>query len=194
MQDTNISVLEGNGRTQNRFVDKPATVRSLDSVVDSIRQKATPNDRLLVFVTNHGNLVNGQCNVNAYDNTISEKDFEQMMQDLPTNFGIFYFAQCYSGGFAERMGYGRNIGISNASREENSNARGKDIGANFTRYLFPTILKASQTIENAFDRAARRDTGMWNWIIHPITINTEHPQLRYQNADPSQLYIGSTSP
>ena len=81
VSDADISVLEGDGRTKNRFVDKSATTRNLDSVVDSIRQKATPNDRLLVYVTNHGFLENGQCNVKSYDGTIWEKDFEQMMQE-----------------------------------------------------------------------------------------------------------------
>ena len=201
VSDVDISVLEGDGRTQNRFVDEPATTRNLDFVVDSIRQKATPNDRLLVYVTNHGGLVNGQCNVEAYDGTIWEKDFEQMMQDLPTNFGLFYFAQCHSGGFVERMGYGRNIGMSNALREEKSNGQSKFgpfklRGNHFTHYLFPRILKNGITIEQGFDRAVKRDTSKLRILTEPINFNmgVETPQLRYQNADPSQLYLGSTSP
>ena len=202
VSDTDISVLEGDGRTQNRFVDKAATTRGLDPVVDSIRQKATSNDRLLVYVTNHGKLVNGQCNVEAYDGTIWEKDFEQMMQDLPTNFGLFYFAQCYSGGFTERMGYGRNIGMSNAGKEEKSwGSFPENIANYFTHLLFPQILKGF-TIEDVYDGAVRKDTGILQRInpIKPLEVNypsikfSETPQLRWQNADPSQLYLGSTSP
>lgn len=206
VSDADISVLEGDGRTQNRFVDKPATTRGLDSVVDSIRQKASPNDKLLVYVTNHGNLVNGQCNVKTYDGTIWEKDFEQMMQDLPTNFGLFYFAQCHSGGFAERMGYGRNIGMSNADRNGESNGN-IQVGAYFTHFLFPNILVPGKNIETAFDEAVFEDTsrtrmnefGRIEGKIYPykedeIGSALEIPQLRWQNADPSQLYLGSTSP
>ena len=205
VSDADISVLEGDGRTQNRFVDKPATARNLDSVVDSIRQKASPNDRLLVYITNHGNLVNGQCNVEAYYETIWEKDFEQMMQDLPTNFGLFYFAQCHSGGFAERMGYGRNIGMSNADREGESFGRDyQNVGAYFTHFLFPNILVPGKTIETAFDEAVFENTstkrllheeGRKEGLLYPIGGKAiEIPQLRWQNADPSKLYLGSTSP
>lgn len=190
VSDTDISVLEGDGRTRNRFVDKSATIRNLDSVVDSIRQKATPDDRLLVYITNHGNISNGQCYVSAYDDTIWEKDFEQMMQDLPVNFGLFYFAQCYSGGFAERMGYGRNIGMSNASRDEQS-AGSILKGACFTPYLFSRVLKEGVTIEGAFDSAVIRDTHL---LSHSRLTIGETPQLRWQNANPSELYLGSTSP
>ena len=185
VSDANISVLEGDGTTQNRFVDKPATTKNLDSVVDSIRQKVTPNDRLLVYLTNHGNLVNGQCNVKAYDGTIWEKDFEKMMQDLPTNFGLFYFAQCYSGGFAERMGYGKNIGISNSNRNGASHGRHQDnIGACFTHFLFPEILKPGITVLDSFEYANSKLCSHCE----------DRPQLRWQNANPSELYLGSTSP
>ncbi len=198
VSDADISVLEGDGMTQNRFVNKSATARNLNSVVDSIRQKATPNDRLLVYVTNNGNLVNGQCNVKVYDGTIWEKDFEQMMQDLPANFGLFYFAQCYSGGFAERMGYGKNIGMSNASRQEVSWGNfDKNVANIFTHHLFPRILEGD-TIEEAFDYAVRKDTSLIRrkFLIDAsaVTLSTVTPQLRWQNADPSQLYLGSTSP
>lgn len=189
VSDVDISVLEGDGITKNRFVNRSATILNLESTVDSIRQEVTANDRLLVYVTNHGNLVNGQCKLAAYDGTIWEKDFEKMMQDLPVNFGLFYFAQCSSGGFAERMGYGRNIGMSNAARGEIS--YGNDgIGAQFTHWLFPRILGEDVVIEKAFDKSIMRDTC---WGIDPINFFLkETPQLRWQNADPSQLCLNPT--
>ena len=54
VSDSDIFVLEADGRTQNRFVDAPATIRSLESTVNSIRRKANPSDRLFVYITNHG--------------------------------------------------------------------------------------------------------------------------------------------
>jgi hypothetical protein len=190
--DLDILALEGDGITKKRFVDKAATIRNLDSAIDSIRQKANKNDKLLVYVTNHGNLVNGQRTFDAYDGKIWEKDFEQMIQDLPINFGLFYFAQCYSGGFAERVGYGRNIGMANANRKEMSYGKfSKKRGSNFTHYLFPSILNHDLTIEQVFDEAVRKDTGFWEGIIHPTSISLQNPQLMWQNADPSKLYLTS---
>ncbi|GEM_PF-3388948 len=225
---SNISALEGDGRTTNRFVDKPATMRSLDDVVDSIRKKASPNDRLLVYVANHGVLENGQCGVLAYDGVIWEKEFEQLMQDLPVNFGLFYFAQCFSGGFSERMGYGRNICMSNANRTgfgykssqsvylgnsqyRYNSSRGR-VAAFFTHFLFPNILNPAKSVEEAFDEAVYEDTSIKRRIgigrrhgdhhiwseVSGIWLERETPQLRWQNADPSQLHLGyglsSTAP
>lgn len=181
---SNISALEGDGQTHHRFVKHPAKLRSLDRVVDSIRQKATADDMLLVFVTNHGNLVNGRCNVNAYRGHIWEEDFQKVMTDLPVNLGVFYFAQCFSGGFAERMGYGRNIGISESGRNEPGIANYD--GIPFTQNLFPRLLNPKTTISDAFDHAAQRTFFEVNIGRHD---EIPTPQLRWQNANPSRLYL-----
>ena len=158
ISDSDIAVLEGDGKTQNRFVDAPATAKNLESEIDKIRKKADSNDRLLVYVTNHGKLINGQCNFDTYDGVVWENDFEKMAQDIPVNFGVFYFAQCHSGGFAERMGYGKNIGMSSTNREKTSQGRQNGIGAYFTYRLFDSIMVPDMTIENAFDSTI--DTGI----------------------------------
>ena len=71
--DSHISALEGDGKTRNRFVNKSATIENLYSAIDSVRQKANSNDRLLVYVTNHGFLKNGQSVVSAHDGFIWER-------------------------------------------------------------------------------------------------------------------------
>lgn len=201
--DQNIRVLEGCGRTENRFDDNSATAKNLESAIDSVRQIAQPKDRLLVFITNHGSLVNGQSNFSTYDGLIWEADFEKMIQDLSINFGLFYFAQCHSGGFAERVGYGKNIGMSNVLREETAHGLDQSLcgliaprGAHFNHYIFPQVLRAGVTIERAFNMAVKRNTSRLRFLTQPLNCNigTETPQLRWQNADPSQLYLGSTSP
>jgi hypothetical protein len=152
-------------------------------------------------MTNHGSLVNGRCNIKTYDGLIWEKEFEEIMRDLPVNFGLFYFAQCHAGGFAERMGYGRNIGMSNASRNEKSIGLWKrDIGVYFTYNLFPGILYKS--IETAFDRAVFLETGILKKLStvkptdYDYPILSRHsiitPQLRWQNANPLKLNLGNT--
>jgi hypothetical protein len=191
VDDKDIGVLEGDGKTKNRFVDRPATVKDLECMVDKVRQKSTTNDRLLVYVTNHGILENGQCGVQAHDGIMWEKDFEKIMQDIPVNFGVYYFSQCFSGGFAERMGYENNIGISSTNKKTPAYGTGKKTGSDFTNYLFPNILKSDHTIEEAFDKAVKCDTWLWYGALCPGCINSEIPQLRYQNAIPSELFLGS---
>lgn len=185
--DSDIFCLEGDGRTNNRFVKMPATIKSLDSTIDSIRQKAKSNDKLLVFVTNHGGPYNGQSYFLTHGNVgLLEKDFEEMMQDIPVNFGLFYFSQCHSGGFAERMGCGKNIGLSSSTKEEETGSLG---GQLYTQSLFKRILKPGIDIETAFDQA----TSYRATLPYRLTGIYVNPQLRWQNADPSQLYLGSTS-
>lgn len=199
VSDENILILEGSGR-RNRLVDMAATAKNLDSAVSSIRKKSNSKDRLLFYVTNHGFLRNRQCYIKTEDGFISEQDFEKMMQDLPVNFGVFYFSQCYSGGFAERMGYGNNIGMSNVTRKEESFGRwDKGVGACFTWFLFPEILIPRRTIETAFDEAVFENTsperlfhkrGRKEGRVYPRgkrAIKT--PQLRWQNANPSKLCL-----
>ena len=131
-----------------------------------------------------------------------------MTQYLPVNFGLFYFAQCFSGGFAERMGYGRNIGMSTADREKGSfGSFRRGVGNYFTQFLFPRVLDGGVTIETAFDEAVYENTslkrmngyGRKQGLIYPLKkdivgFGIETPQLRWQDADPSQLYLGSSSP
>jgi len=208
--DSNILVLEGDGSTRNRFVDGPATIKSLDEAFDLIRQTAKPNDRLLSYVTNHGNIAYGQSYFNAHDGTIWEGDFEKITSNLPVNLGLFYFAQCNSGGFAERMGYGRNIGMSSASREENSHGglainratkeeiKSRSVGNYFSQFLFPEIMGKGKTIESAFDEAVFEDTSderlngigrKEGFMYNDGSLGLETPQLRWQNADPSKLCL-----
>lgn len=194
----NIISLEAEGRGRNRFIDDSATRQNLELAFDIVRKSAGPNDRLFSYVTNHGTLHNGKCYFNTYDGKISERDFEKMTADLPINFGLFYFAQCFSGGFAERMGYGRNIGMSNVSREENAYGRELWPGAYFTQFLFPGITEKGKTIETAFNEAVFEDTsdervngiGKKDGLLYPVGgIALETPQLRWQNADPSKLCL-----
>lgn len=188
----NICVLEGNDALDNSYVGGPATLGGLDSAFDSIRQNATKNDRLLVYVTNDGALINSQSVIASADGTITEGDFQRVAQDLPVNLGLFYFSQCHSGGFAERMGYGRNIGVSSVAKNE-IKISFKGHVDNFTRSFLPAVTGAGSTIESAFQFASDKTASPLRklLVLSPAILFRETPQLRYQNADPSQLYLGS---
>ncbi|MEJ2267499.1 MAG: hypothetical protein P8X70_00275, partial [Nanoarchaeota archaeon] len=51
--DSNIFALEGNGNTSNKFVKFSATEENLEKVVSIIKQKAKPEDKLFIYLTNH---------------------------------------------------------------------------------------------------------------------------------------------
>lgn len=188
---SDILMLQYDGDSPNEGVVAPATRKGLETTLDMIRQRASSRDRLLFVVSDHGGYVNGQCCFGTHDEPLYEEDFEKIIQDLPVNFAVFYFASCYSGGFAERVGQGRNIGISNSTRKKQGYGFGENVGNLFTRKLFPRLLLPNQTIEKAFDSAILRHT---NLPYRIITFNyfAETPQLRWQNADPSELYLGKT--
>ena len=127
------------------------------------------------------------------------------MEGLPFNFGVFCFSGCNTGGFAERMGYERNIGISPVSRKEVAEGTVDNFheaifgswdpflnqgrGSGFTYELFPLILKRGAGIESVFDYAVKEHTGLFN----RTTDTKETPQLRWQNADPSKLSLNPKS-
>ena len=109
------------------------------------------------------------------------------MGKLPDmNFGIFYFAQCFSGGFAKAMGVNNMIGISSANGNETS--KGDMFHAScFTYFLFNHLLKQDVCVEKAFKRAAFRDTLPWNYLRG----GGETPQICWQNANPGNIYLGN---
>lgn len=100
------------------------------------------------------------------------------------------------------MGYGRNIGMSNANRKEKSYGHMDNVGAYFSHFLFSNILNPKKTIEQAFDEAVYETTsierinniGLKEGFMYPCSERiksegSETPQLRWQNADPSRLYL-----
>ena len=183
----NIIILESNGSTRNKFVNLPATIGSLNYALEFIRIKANPNDKLLVYTANAGYISSGKCRLLAYEKTINEDEFADLTKDLPVNFSLFYFSNDYSGALAERIGNRKNIAIASAASDEINHSwfwRGCD----FTYQLFPKILKKGITIEKAFDQAVWNSTNIIRRSFMPYI---ETPQLRWQNADPAKLHLGS---
>jgi len=155
-----ILFLKGDG---TRSPDhRSATLDNLELAVDSLKHIAKPDDRLLFYFASHGNVIDREYYFESYDGIVWEKDLAQMMRGLSVNFSLFYFSQCYGGQFAERIGFGRNIGLSAVSRREKSWAH-RGIGRYFTNNLFSKLLKDNVSIEQAFDWAAKEAINFFSW-------------------------------
>ena len=194
--DSNIILLDS---CVNRNRGYPATLEGIEDAVNSLREKVKTNDRFFFHTITHGDYRNKQAYFCGENSKIFEKDFEKIMQDLPFNFSLFYFAQCYSGPFAERMGYGSNIGMSNAAKRKSVSKRDFQKWSSndfFTKHLFPGLLKKGKTIEHGFDDASWKMHNLPYFLlglIYPPSILPnpawQKPQLRWQNADPSKLHL-----
>lgn len=181
---TNIQVLESKGKSPSRNnVDYPADRGFILESIERLKEKSTNKDRLFFLVTNHGHQIEkGLCTFDIYNGSIREDEFYNMVKDIPCNFGLFYFAQCHSGGFAERIGqHPKYIGMSSTSN--NLSAWNNDkVGSWFSHYLIEPSMRKGKTIENAFLCAADK--------IHiQGDCKDQLPQLFFHNADPGKLSL-----
>ncbi|MDD5192492.1 MAG: hypothetical protein PHH54_06435 [Candidatus Nanoarchaeia archaeon] len=171
----NIFVLEGEGI--GLCVDLPATRAGLETAISSIKDKIKSNDRLYFHVTNHGGInEKGLSEVNLYNDKIDEADFSRLVRDINCNFGVFYFSQCHSGGFAETIARENEdfIGISNARKSRLSRRREVTV---FTPPLINKLFETGTTVWDAFLDAADK------------TDPEDSPQLYFRNANPMKLSL-----
>lgn len=210
-QSNDIYVLNGD-EVKEPFVDYPATKENLKRVLHELEEKITPNDKLFFYVTNDGGFIGGKAifprlingrltfwkgsesTFRLSDGYITESEFEKMMQNIHPNYIVMYFSQCYGGGFAERLGKGRVIAISNARR---SLAYG---GEHSFDYNFFVALSGRDekgnpidadldgdglvSIKKVFDYSVKNDKYANPKWYHNFK---ETPQLRWQNTDPSKF-------
>ncbi|MGV8162071.1 MAG: hypothetical protein ACP5N2_01915 [Candidatus Nanoarchaeia archaeon] len=216
VSNSNIFYMENKGNLDKNIY--PATAESLDSVISTIKQIATSNDRLLVFTTGYGFLDKGLSTLETHNGKLNEQEYQEILKDLPFNFVVSYSAQNDSRGFAERMSEGKYIGISSVKKGEEAIGTQKHPikrmvaadekieykftqAVNFTHFLIPELLNPGVTIEQAFDRAVYENTSFLRVALgigqhdtlgpmHPVHYGKETPQLIWQNADPSKLYLG----
>ena len=135
------------------------------------------------------------------------------MQNLPVNFALFYFSQCKSGDFAKKMGDTNYIGLSSVNEKESSWSKPEYFGPGnfFTRFLIPNILDPKMSIEQAFDKTISKYNFLtrlyfgiskkegyffptMNKSEREFVLSPQTPQLKWQNANPSQLYLNYNSP
>ncbi len=197
----NIIILEGDNELHITHNALPATSKNLEDTIESLQSKVTDQDRFIFGFFGHSSLEEPRAwfmlpdpevyyfdHLNPKSDTSAGKikDFSKMLRSIEPNYGVFYFSQCYGGAFAEGVGIGNRIGISS------SNKRGKgwglpqeDEGNYFTIPLFKKLFEHGVSIKDAFEYAAAH-------YVDPLKLlmRRETPQLFWQNADPSKLYLG----
>jgi len=197
-----ISILKGNSNASDS-----ASRLNLERELSQLRKLVSYEDKFLFYIATHGTFLDDGSPGILLPNkeTITPLEFTIMASDMPYNYGIFYFGNCLGGEFAEAIGYHNNIGISpvqGASKLvedsfETAKKKAKRIGAinyihpdkgdHFANDLFYFLFDKKLSIERAFDRSVEI-----NATILPMPYACPGritPQLRWQNADPAQLYL-----
>lgn len=180
---------------------KPATLENLEYVIDDLSKKITKKDVLILYVTNHGDKTGriipvGESLMTLSDYELNETELETMLNKLHPKYSILAFTQCFSGGFAERLGNGNRIAIANSKSSRASKGGGKEP---LSQYFFPALFDQlpeerklidknrdnNISVEEAFDYAVNKDPLSVNWTLIGIIKNTY--QLRY-GIDPKIVY------
>ena len=186
----NLVVLEGDGnpRKLGRYA---ASKEDIFNAFDYVRKNAEPTDRLFFYMMRHGDIKDGIPLIKLYSEIMDADEFEIMAKDLPVNYGVFHFTQCSGGGFAERIGKGRYIGISNCSKYEDSLNFSRSSNQDLKMDFVSEIFKPGISINDAFDNVVLKTTGLLERIaLKALTeFKAQTPQLFYENADPSKLHF-----
>ena len=165
----------------------------------------TTDDVLFYYNTNHGDrkqIAKGfwQSVISlSKTNSLNESELEAMISSIRPKYGVLCFPQCYGGGFAERLGKGYFIGISESKRSEPSYSLFID---GLAHYLIPVIFGAVSdnirarvdtnkdriiSVSEAFNYAAKND-----FFTHPILFFTPWKntyQLFYQQVNPDDVSL-----
>lgn len=197
----NIVILEGDDKISLSKGALPATSKNLEEILESMRSTITEEDTFVFGFFGHSTIQDPWIRFKLPDpevyysdflprtadtSTRVIKDFSKMLRSIKSNYSVYYFSQCHGGGFAKEVGIGNGIGISSCTRKQDAwGPQREDEGNYFNRPLFQKLFERGVTIESAFEYAAAH-------YINPVRILTKivTPQLFWQNADPSTLYLG----
>ena len=167
-----------------------------------------------MYVLSHGDktldfLPIGQSIFLLGDGTVSERELEDLLSDLHPDHSITYFNSCYSGGFARRLGKGRNIAISTSRADKFTvsyfgpvvREKHGRYASNFSLYFFSALRRKfpngdgivldDGSIDGVFDFASERshqaDLGALSKYLRPLSKNTPH--LVYGNINPKDVKL-----
>ena len=219
----NLFVLEGKNKPSNQFdcntlpFSKKHTIEALEHLGKEIKE----NDVFFMYVMTHGYktrpipfIYGGQSTLMTFDNEfwITEKELEERLSDIHSHYSVTFFNSCYGGGFAKRLGKGRNIGIS-VSREDKStmgysgvkiSEKYGDFISAFTMFFF-SVLKGSLPDGKKIDfpndlSTAFRASSIYERISHDDDMKRVYwkkmfsffkntPHLFYDKINPGQVVL-----
>jgi len=116
----NIFVLDYDGHQDDKKypVDGAATKDNLQKTLEEIRKGLDNQDIFFMYTTDHGGREDGESNISLPNSEeLKESELQDYLKGFNPNYGVLVFDQCYSGGFAERLGKGRFIAISAGENE-----------------------------------------------------------------------------
>ena len=156
----NIFVLEDRETdTRHRL---PSTGDSLDAVIELLAKKITPHDAFFMYVLAHGSrdgfFHGGEGTLNIGVDRISEVYLSRILGSLNPNHAVYFFNNCFAGGFAQRVGQGRNITIATSQYNKATSAQYFPVASKFTSEFFSKLLQQGSqgktSVDSLFTEAA----------------------------------------
>lgn len=208
-QDENIHVLDGKRNPPTRFNcnSLPSSKKYLNEVFNHLYQTVDPNDSFFMYVLTHGSkagliLPIGQSIINLDKGNVSERELEELMSDLKPDYSLTYFNSCFSGGFAKRLGKGKNIAISTSKSNKVTGGYGGPLiehkygkyASNFTLNFFSAIrgqypngekINISNKSINEIFNFSYKNAQIQNKDVGNFAISSPH--LVYGNIDPKKI-------
>lgn len=194
-QRENIYILDYKGdKTAFYPVDDNASKRNIENLFCHLEGKIDSQDLLFVYFTDHGGRITKTENINGKDTSIElsylsipgdnllETEMADYLSQIYPKAGILFFDQCYSGGFAERVGKENYIGIS-ASEADKSSRSNTFPQSFFTSYRddeSDTNNDGKVSTMEAFNYAVKKDVFSQN--------NEQKPQI-FSEIDPDKIFL-----
>jgi hypothetical protein len=175
----NIYILDDDGRSDRNYpVDASAEKSTIKLLFDHLKKRVDNKDSLFVYVTNHGEKEDDQSSILLYGEDVYEKDFEKYLTGIEAKIGILVFDQCYSGGFAKRLGKGKYVAIAACQPDESS--KENTFPQAFFKAFKDTIADINKdgrlSVEEAFIYAASHDRNATHGNQKPMLISELNPK------------------
>ncbi len=129
-------------------------------------------DTFFMYVTGHGERENNVSSITLPGPNLTEINMYKCLKNLIPKVGILVFAQCYGGGFAERIGHGKYVAVSASEKDKIS------YGKRFTDVLFESLRYNS--VRHAFDYTLENDV---------TTATRFHKPQLFTDLDADKIYI-----
>ncbi|MBI4739225.1 hypothetical protein HY772_06750 [Candidatus Woesearchaeota archaeon] len=185
-----IYVFDQDGKEEFLYpVDDIAHRKSLETIFNHLQKKIDGEDILIVHVSDHGVRTRIKAEGSGSGETqevtevvlpygnVSEIDFERYLSGINPKFGIFSTEVCYGGGLANRLGYGRFVGIAQTTATELGQSIEGNIFGGFFYQAFRNSAESDKnkdgrvTIDEAFDYAKNRHSWSRTGKVNPQLVS-----------------------
>lgn len=164
-QENIYEFIIGKSHTNKRYPSK-------DNILDFLEEISSAEiGTFFMYVTGHGER-ESISNISLLGPSLTELDMERYLKKIRPVIGILVFAQCYGGGFAERLGHGAYAAVSASEKDKIS------YGQRFTNTLFESLRYNS--LKHAFDYTLENDT---------VSATRFHTPQLFTELDANEIYL-----